>query len=178
MALAATERTPIFYDLPGPYNRYLFDAQGNRPGVSPEWRGLLKHDYTLSYLMSHSYARPRLAGTARRATPGARALRPTPSRSRRRRVPAAFLGLAAKGAGSPTSGAATTTRRARPDDRFGSSARNNFNDAETAQGRRSWLVPLRAAASAGTSRSGYNQWLWGISARRYREPYLSLGYQF
>ena len=26
--------------------------------------------------------------------------------------------------------------------------------------------------------AGYNQWLWGRSARRYREPYLSLGMRF
>ncbi|HVR95323.1 MAG TPA: hypothetical protein VMW27_01830, partial [Thermoanaerobaculia bacterium] len=55
MALAFSYRTPYFYDLDGPYSRYLFDSEGNIRDVSPEWRGLLKHDYTASYLLSHSY---------------------------------------------------------------------------------------------------------------------------
>ena len=59
MAIAATYRAPYFYDLPGAYNRYLFDAQGKRRGVSPEWRGLLQEDYTLTYLLSHSYREER-----------------------------------------------------------------------------------------------------------------------
>jgi hypothetical protein len=40
MALAFTYRTPIFYALPGPYTRELYDSQGRHIGESPSWRGL------------------------------------------------------------------------------------------------------------------------------------------
>lgn len=55
MALGFTYRTPFLYDLPGAYSRYLYDSKGNIRANSPEWRGLLKHDYTISYLASHSF---------------------------------------------------------------------------------------------------------------------------
>jgi hypothetical protein len=56
MAVAVTGRVPWFYDLSKvPYNRFLFDSNGDIVGNSPEWRGLLKRHLTLSYLVSHSF---------------------------------------------------------------------------------------------------------------------------
>ena len=39
----------------------------------------------------------------------------------------------------------------------------------------SFIVPLPKSCNFEV---GYNQWLWGRSARRYREPFLSLGTRF
>src|SRR2546426_4256763 len=66
MAFGFNHRTPYFYDLPGAYSRTLFDSAGKPRGVSPEWRGLLKHDYSISYM-----ARRSLAGYRRWGTPPA-----------------------------------------------------------------------------------------------------------
>ncbi len=38
------------------------------------------------------------------------------------------------------------------------------------------IVPLWNTRT--TLELGYNQWIWGQSARQYDEPYLSLGYLF
>jgi len=176
MALAATERTPILYDLPGAYSRYLFDAQGNRRGVSPEWRGLLKHDYTLTYMLSHSYDEGRgwmnfEAGyTWREGAPADQV--PVYAEVG---YPLPWWGLTAKGAITYIRSQGNDSPR-QPDDRFGSSAILNFNDASLGKASLAVIVPLNWRGLA--LEAGYNQWLWGISARRYREPYLSLGYQF
>ena len=65
----------------------------------------------------------------------------------------------------------------RPDDRFGSSASNNFNDASMGRLGVSLLVPLDRNQRWYVE-AGYNQWVWGRSARRYQEPFLSLGRGF
>jgi hypothetical protein len=175
MALAATTRTPYLYDQPGAYSRYLFDAQGNRRGVSPEWRGLLKRDYTLSYLLSHSYREGRgwvnleTGYTWRDGAPAdqvplwAEVGYPLP-----------WHGAAVKGSLNVVESLGNDTPR-QPDDRFGSSATNNFNDASMAKVGVSVIVPIYQRFGI---EAGYNQWVWGESARRYREPYLSLGYKF
>jgi hypothetical protein len=64
-----------------------------------------------------------------------------------------------------------------PDDRFGCSARNCFPDAsnmvlgaalfQDLGGERQWWVEV-----------GWNQWIWGRSARKYEEPYLTIGRRF
>jgi hypothetical protein len=176
MALAATERTPILYDLPGAYNRYLFDAQGNRRGVSPEWRGLLKRDYTLTYMLSHSYAGGRgwmsfeTGYTWREGAPADQV--PVYAEIG---YPLPWWGMAAKGSLNYVRSLGNDSPR-QPDDRFGSSATNNFNDASLFKAGVSLIAPL---GSRGLSAEvGYNQWLWGISARRYREPFVSLGWRF
>ena len=128
-----TERTPILYDLPGAYNRYLFDAQGNRRGVSPEWRGLLKHDYTLTYLPSHSFYGGRgwmnfEAGyTWREGAPADQM--PVYAELG---YPLPWWGWAAKGAITYVRSQGNDSPR-QPDDRFGSSAILNFNDASLAK---------------------------------------------
>lgn len=63
-----------------------------------------------------------------------------------------------------------------PDDRFGSSPTFNFNDASMARVGAGLIVPLWNTRT--TLELGYNQWIWGQSARQYDEPYLSLGYLF
>lgn len=177
MALGATLRTPFLYDLPGPYNRYLYDAQGNRRGVSPEWRGLLKRDYSLTYLLSHSYYGGRgwmnfeTGYTWREGAPADQV--PVYAEVG---YPLPWWGMAVKGAAVYIRSLGNDSPR-QPDDRFGASATNNFNDASMLKAGVSVIVPL--APSHGLSlEAGYNQWLWGISARRYREPFLSLDVQF
>ena len=144
MALAATDRTPFLYDLPGAYNRYLYDAQGNRiRGVSPEWRGLLKHDYTLTYLLSHSYAGGRgwmnfEAGyTWREGAPA-----DAGAGLRRGGLSPPWSGLTGKGTINYVRSLDNDSPR-QPDDRFGASATNNFNDASYVEGRRGGDRPHR-----------------------------------
>lgn len=176
MALGATMRTPYFYDLPGAYNRYLFDASGNRRGVSPEWRGLLKEDYTLSYLLSHSFQEGRgwmnfEAGYTWREGAPADQLPVSAELG----WPLPFAGAALKGSLVYVQSLGNDDPR-KPDDRFGSNATFNFNDASMARAGLSFIVPV---ASMGTTvELGYNQWIWGESARRYKEPFLSVGYRF
>lgn len=176
MALAATVRDPYLYDLPGAYNRYLFDAQGNRRGVSPEWRGLLKHDYTLSYLLSHSYQEGRgwmnfEAGyTWREGAPADQV--PLLAEVG---YPLPWYGIAVKGSALYVESLGNDSL-SEPDDRFRARPGFNFNDASMARAGVSLLIPL---GSQGVGiEVGYNHWLWGESARRYREPFLSVGTRF
>ncbi|HEX7182246.1 MAG TPA: hypothetical protein VF756_10410 [Thermoanaerobaculia bacterium] len=176
MALAFTYRTPYFYDLGGPYSRYLYNNQGEIRDVSPEWRGLLKHDYTLSYLVSTSFREGRgwanfQAGyTWREGAPAdetpvlAEVGYPLPFWNSAVKVSAVYV--RSRGNDSPRE----------PDDRFGSSATFNFNDASMARAGVGFILPLGRTGT--TVEVGYNQWLWGRSARQYDEPYLSLGYRF
>lgn len=177
MALSATMRTAYFYDLEGPYNRALFDSQGRRRGVSPEWRGLLKEDYTLSYLLSHSYLEGRgwmnfETGYTWRVGAPADQLPVTAEVG----YPLPFLGAAVKGSAVYVQSLGNESAR-QPDDRFGSGATTNFNDASMGRLGVSFLAPLGRSGNA-TLEVGYNQWVWGISARRYREPFLSIGRRF
>lgn len=55
MSVGASLRTPLLYDREGPYNRYTFDSTGRISGLSDEWRGLLKYDYTLAYYVGRSF---------------------------------------------------------------------------------------------------------------------------
>ena len=174
-ALAVTTRTPYLYDQPGAYNRYLFDAQGNRRGVSPEWRGLLKRDYTASYLLSHSYREGRgwfnveTGYTWRDGAPADQVPLWTEVG-----YPLPWHGFALKGSVFAVRSLGNDSPR-KPDDRFGSSATTNFNDASMAKAGLGVIAPLGKRVAL---ELGYNQWLWGRSARRYREPYLSLEYTY
>lgn len=176
MALGATMRTPYFYDQPGAYSRYLYDSRGNIRGVSPEWRGLLKRDYTLSYLLSHSIQQGRgwfnleTGYTWRDGAPADQV--PTYLELG---WPLPWHGIAVKATLWDVRSLGNDTPR-QPDDRFGASASNNFNDASITRGGIGLFVPLNSKGL--TAELGYNQWFRGVSARRYREPYLSLGYRF
>jgi hypothetical protein len=173
MALAFTYRTPYFYDLEGPYSRYLYDSQGNIRDVSPEWRGLLKEDYTLSYLVSRSlftngWGSFQIGYTWRSGAPAdelpvlADVGIPVPFWNAHAKVSAVYV--RSMGNDSPR----------RPDDRFGSRSGFNFNDASMARAGVSLIVPY----GSWSLEAGYNQWLWGESARQYEEPYLSINRRF
>lgn len=176
MALAATVRTPYFYDLPGAYNRYLFDDEGNRRGVSPEWRGLLKEDYTLSYLLSHSFLEGRgwmnfEAGYTWREGAPADQVPLTAELG----YPLPWWGMAVKGSLVAVESLGNDSL-AEPDDRFRARPGFNFNDASMGRAGVSLILPVGAQGL--DLEVGYNHWLWGESARRYKEPFLSLGYRF
>jgi hypothetical protein len=176
MAVGFVYRTPILYDLPGAYSRYLYDSHGNIRANSPEWRGLLKHDYTLAYLASRSLAEGRgwvnfSAGyTWREGAPAdqiplsAEAAYPI------------FGPVDAKGTAYFQRSLGNDSPSG-PDDRFGASARNNFNDASFLRLGAALFVNFDAKRRW-FGEIGYNQWVWGVSARRYREPYLSVGHNF
>jgi len=176
MAVAATTRTPALYDLPGTYNRYLFDSSGNRRGVSPEWRGVLKRDYTMSYIVSHSF-RDRgwfsleSGYTWREGAPADQI-----PFSGEAGWPLSWRGAAVKGSLTTVISLGNDSP-AQPDDRFRARADGtfNFNDASMMKGSVSLIVPLQHRVDV---EIGYSQWLWGRSARRYREPYASVGYRF
>lgn len=175
MAVAVTVRTPYFYDIPGPYNRFLFDNKGNVVANSPEWRGLLKKDLTLSYLASHSlrngkgWANLEVGYTWREGAPADQ-------------IPVAadagyhlpFLGAWAQLSVAYVRSRYNESAR-QPDDRFGSGTTNDFNAASMARVGGAIGVPIGKRLSV---QAGYNQWVWGRSARRYKEPYFSAGYQF
>ncbi|HWW62717.1 MAG TPA: hypothetical protein VN181_15185, partial [Thermoanaerobaculia bacterium] len=161
---SATMRTPALYDLPGAYNRYLFDANGNRRGVSPEWRGVLKHDYTVSYLLSHSFREGRgwmsleTGYTWREGAPADQI-----PFSAELGWPLAWRGLSLKGSLTNINSLGNDSPR-QPDDRFGANATFNFNDASMTKAGVSVIVPLRNRVDV---EIGYSQWLRGKSARRY-----------
>jgi hypothetical protein len=64
-----------------------------------------------------------------------------------------------------------------PDDRFGSRPGFNFNDASMGRVGAGIIAPL-GKGGRWSVEAGYNQWVWGESARQYDEPYLSLGRRF
>ncbi len=178
MALGFGHRNPVFYDLPGAYSRYVFDDRGQRKGVSPEWRGVLKHDYALSYLVSHALPQGWVSAEAgynwRTGAPASQlflngeAGRALPVLPRLR--PSLKLGVQlVKSTGNDTP--------RQPDDRFGARADGtfNFNDASMLKGSLSVFVPLPGGFMADV---GFARWVWGRSARRYNEPYISLGRGF
>lgn len=177
MAFAFNHRTAYFYDLPGAYNRSLFDSMGRFRGVSPEWRGLLKRDYSLSYLASRSLFSYRgwasLEGgyTWREGAPADQVFINGDAG-----FPLPFWGALVKGLGHYEHSVGSDSPR-QPDDRFGSSATNNFNKASYLKLGASAIFPF-GSKKEWSAEVGYNQWVWGISARRYKEPYVSLGRSF
>jgi hypothetical protein len=177
MAIAFNHRNDYFYDLEGPYNRHLFDDDGDFRGVSPEWRGLLKHDYSLSYLVSRSIANYRGWGsleggyTWRDGAPSDQVFFNADAG-----YPLPFWGALVKAAGHLEVSVGEDSPR-QPDDRFGASATNNFNKASYLKLGGAAIVPF-GGNKEWALEVGYNQWVWGRSARRYHEPYVSLGRSF
>lgn len=177
MAFGFTHRTPYFYDLPGAYNRYLYDSSGKIRGVSPEWRGLLKRDYSLSYLASRSIAKYRgwmsfEGGYTWRTGAPADQIFVNGDVG----YPLPFWKASIKALGHFEHSVGSDSPR-QPDDRFGSSATNNFNKASYLKLGASGIVPF-GSKKEWSVELGYNQWVWGISARRYKEPFVSLGRSF
>ena len=176
-AVALTVRTPTLYDQPGPYTRNLYDANGNFIRQSPEWRGVLKHDVTGSFLHSWSlgggqgWISGEIGYTWREGAPADQI---PLSIDGGWKLP--WGGLVAKGSIVVIRSLGNDSPR-RPDDRFGSSAIQNFNDASMA---RTGLSLMRSfgANDRWTVEAGYNIWVWGRSARQYEEPFFGLTRSF
>jgi hypothetical protein len=174
MAAGFSVRTAYMYDIDGPYARDLHDDDGNFLGHSPEWRGLLKEDYTFSYLVSRSILENRgwvngeLGYAFRTGSPADQV-----PFSLEVGVPVNVWNSHLKAAGLLVKSLNNDSNR-EPSDRFGQSARQNFNDASMGRLGLSAIIPI---GRTGLSfEGGYNQWVWGRSARRYKEPFFSLNY--
>jgi len=175
MALNLTVRTPALYDIDGPYSLELYDDEGNFLELSPEWRGLLKHDVTLSYAVSKSLVNGgwwslETGYTWREGAPADQV--PVTAEVG---WPLPWYGLRVKGGVLWVQSLGNDSER-RPDDRFGSRSSFNFNDASMARAVVSLLVPLGATGLQ--AEIGYGEWLWGRSARQYEEPFLALSKRF
>lgn len=177
MALDLEVRTPIFYDIDGPYERDLYDEDGNFLGHSPEWRGLLKHDVTLRYMIS---------GTIQ---DGAGWWNADTGYTYREGAPAdqipthADVGVKLPGFRSHAKisldvvASLGNPSERTPEDRFGARPGFNFNDASMARIGVSWIASL-TPSKPWWIEIGYNKWVWGYSARQYDEPFLSIGRSF
>jgi hypothetical protein len=179
MALGANLRTPMFYDREGPYNRYVFNNRGEIAGLNDEWRGLLKYDYTLAYYVSHSF----LGGagwanfwtgyTWRTGAPADQI--PAVLEAG---YPLPWFGATVKGQVLWAWSLHNDSPR-QPDDRFGGNATFSFNDASLGRVGAGLIIPIPLGPRHRWNvEVGYNKWIWGRSARRYQEPYLSIGYGF
>lgn len=175
MALNLTVRTPALYDISGPYSLELYDDEGNFLELSPEWRGLLKHDVTLSYAISSSLVNGgwwslETGYTWREGAPADQV--PVAAELG---WPLPWYGLRVKGGVLWVQSLGNDSER-RPDDRFGSRSSFNFNDASMARAVVSLLVPLGATGLQ--AEIGYGEWLWGRSARQYEEPFVAFSKRF
>jgi hypothetical protein len=175
MAVGASIRTPMLYDREGPYSRYTYDSTGEISGLSDEWRGLLKYDYTLAYYVSRDFAGGKgwanlAAGYTWRA--GAPADQFPVSLDGGYGLP--WLGMAVKGELVYVRSRSNTSPR-EPDDRFGGTV--GFNQASMGRVGLGILVPI-GPGGFWNAEVGYNKWIWGRSARRYQEPYFSIGRRF
>lgn len=178
MAVAFNHRTSYLYDLPGTYDRHLFEDDGSFKGVSPEWRGLLGEDYGLSFLISRS-----LAGGGGWANAEVGYTYRTGNLSDEIPVyaevgyPLPWQELKVKGSYRWVQSVSNHDLDRAPDDRFGCSANNCFPDASMMALGVSVFRDL-GAARRWYGELGFNQWVWGRSARQYEEPYLTFGRRF
>ena len=177
MALGASVRTPMFYDREGPYSRYVYDSRGRIAGLSDEWRGVLKYDYTLAYYVSRSFlggagwANFTTGYTWRTGAPADQI--PAILEAG---YPLPWFGAAVKGQVLWVWSLHNDTAR-EPDDRFGSNPTFSFNRASMGRVGGGVIVPIGPGRRWNVE-LGYNKWIWGRSARRYQEPYFSVGYGF
>lgn len=179
MAVALEVRTDLLYDIDGPYSRHLFDEDGNPVTESPEWRGLNRQDAALLFLLSHSLSAGR-GWTSLEAgynwREGAPADEVPLSAEIGWKLP--WYGMALKGS---TFWSFSMKNNSEPElgDRFNFRGRTDYNFNYASMGRVgvSVIVPL-GLGSRYTLEAGYNRWVWGESARKYGEPFFSLGYRF
>lgn len=178
MAIGLNVRTSYLYDLPGTYDRHEFDEDGNVDGVSPEWRGLLGEDYGLSFLVSRSlfegrgWANLELGYSYRTGN-----LSDEVPLYVEVGYPLPWQSLVLKGSYRWVQSVGNDDDTRAPDDRFGCSVNNCFPDASM------MAVGASLFRDFGTERKwwaegGFNQWVWGRSARKYEEPYFSVGRRF
>ena len=184
MALKLVVRTPFLYDISGPYSLELYDQNGEFLGLSPEWRGLLKHDVTLGFMWSRSIVDYRgwinvdTGYTWREGAPADQWPIHVDAG-----VPVLWKGgsgpwskLRAKASLDVVFSLGNDSAR-EPDDRFGGRASFNFNDASMARVALAFLQPF-GKDDRWTVEAGYGIWVWGESARQYEEPFVSIGRTF
>jgi protein XagA len=179
MAVAYRHRSSYLYDLPGQYHRHLHDSQGDVRGESPEWRGLLGSDHGLYFLASRSL----LDHQGWMSAEIGYNFRTTNLSDE---IPMYFeiglplpwqqLNLKATYRWVQSVGNHRTPER-RPSDRFGCSALNCFPNASM------MAVGVSLMRDFGREQrwwaeAGFNQWVWGRSARKYEEPFLAVGRRF
>jgi hypothetical protein len=179
VAVEFVYRTPYFYDLPGAYSRYLYNSDGTRRTPSPEWRGLLNHDYTINAWVSRSFDGGKswtslsLGYTWREGAPADQ-------------IPASFEAghflFGIEGAYGKLTALYVRSRAnnstPQPDDRFSMIGDHyNFNRASMARVGITLGLPI-SKRHRWSAEIGYNQWVWGRSARRYREPFVSVFHAF
>jgi hypothetical protein len=173
VSFSFTVRTDALYDLDGPYTLDLYDDQTEFVSNSPEWRGILKEDYTVATSVGHSFSRGR--GWAQ-ATFGYTWRTGAPADQ----LPVyaelgwtlPWRGIAVRASSNYVRSLGNDTPR-QPDDRFGSRPGFNFNDASMWAVGGSFLIPIPRPVSS-QIQVGYNVWVWGRSARQYQEPFLAL----
>ena len=176
-AVRGTMRTAVLYDLDGPYTSELYDDEGNFVAHSPEWRGLLKEDYTLDGVVSRSFEGGRGwgIGSLGYTYPFGAPAEQIPlylewgrlCKSGRLALKLESLWAFSLGNDSPR----------QPDDRFGARSTFNFNDASMGRVGASFIVPLGRSRKWSLT-AGYNIWIWGRSARQYEEPFINIGRAF
>ena len=177
VAFTATVRTPFFYDVTGPYTRHYFNDDGEEVSLSPEWRGILKHDLALGAAVSRSF----LDGGGWASLDAAYAFREgSPADQLQLNadagypLPVAFTRSRLKLGVNYVHSMGNETPRA-PDDRFGGNANFSFNDASMMRVAGSIVADVAGPLQA---EAGYAQWVWGNSARRYKEPFFALNYNY
>lgn len=189
VAISFDLRTSYFYDLPGQYDRHLFlpdeddlDGDGDTSeavfkGVSPEWRGLLGEDYGVSVLVGHSLARGGWLGFEAGYRYRTTNLSDEIPIHAEIGYPLGWKSLKVKGSYDWIESVGNHSLEREPEDRFGCSERNCFPNS-------SYMVVgaalLRDFGSDGKwwGQIGWNQWVWGRSARKYVEPHLTIGRRF
>lgn len=189
MALALNVRTSYLYDLPGAYDRHLFlpdeddvDADGDTEeaafnGESPEWRGLLAEDYGMTFLVSRSLPRGGWANLEVGYTYRTGNLGDEMPLYVEVGYPLPWKDLIVKSTLSWVQSVGNEGAVRAEDDRFGCSANNCFPDASRIAVGAS-LFRNFGASDRWWVEAGFNQWIWGRSARKYEEPYLSVGRRF
>lgn len=177
VALTATVRTPFFYDVTGPYTRHYFDEDGEEVSVSPEWRGINKHDLALGAAVGRSFREGRGWASFDAAygfREGAPADQLQMNADLGYPLPVDFTLARFKLAVNYVHSLGNETPR-EPDDRFGGNANFSFNDASMMRVAGSIFADVTGPLQAEV---GYAQWVWGNSARQYKEPFFALNYNY
>lgn len=194
-AVRANWRTPFLYDQQGPYRRHLYSVRidhGSGEGRAAqdttlqsgrvvsdttffvmnnsEWRGLNRNDLAFIYTLSHSFERfpgwmnLEAGYNFRQGSPSDDIpvnfdLGYTLSVKSYRPSLKAFFNLV-KSMGNNSTG--------EPQDRFGTNS--SFNDASILRLGLALLVPV----DKWFVELGYDQWVWGVGARQYKEPFFGI----
>jgi hypothetical protein len=193
MALKTNVRTPFFYDQEGPYVRHLYNREPYRlPGGrvvqdttfqvinNPEWRGLLKHDVTLAYVVSHSFTRFRgwmsfdAGYTWREGAPADEI--PLNGEMGYALPWKSHVVYAKAGLTMVKSLGNNSTPDSNDRFNFPPGSAYDFNDASMLRGSLSLIWAFYGGRW--NAEAGYGQWLWGRGAREYKEPFFTIGHSW